>query len=330
MPNYRIIGGDQKQYGPVTAEELRQWIAEGRLSGDSLVLTQDGGNWQHLSTLPEFADALRSQVGAPPVVGRMISADQALAREPELRIGECLGDGWKFFTSNAGFVFGAVFIVWLACAFKSTVGFIPVVGGILSFFVGFAYLLLGGVLTGGLCLACLRRMRGEPATVGDVFTGFKLCFVQLMLAGALTTILTQIGFIFCGVPGIYLTVAWTFALPLVADKRLEFWSAMELSRKVVTRVWFEMLLLLIIVFLPVIAFQIFSATKMSGMFYGMWQEANSDVMRLLEVLKQHAPELEATAVKLVLPWLAVVMLNLLFAVGALLRAYENLFGPRKP
>ncbi|MCU0785077.1 MAG: GYF domain-containing protein [Verrucomicrobia bacterium] len=320
MPNYKIIGGDQKQYGPVTAEELRQWIAEGRLSGESLVLTQDGGTWQHLSTLPEFADALRSQVGAPPVVGRTISADQILTREPELRIGECLGAGWKFFASDAAFVFAAVLVVGVL---NLVMAFTPFIGGMV-------HLLFSGVLVGGLYLACLRRMRGEPAAVGDVFAGFKLCFVQLMLAGSLTTILTQIGFLFCIVPGIFLTVVWVFALPLVADNRLEFWSAMELSRKVVTRVWFKMFWLLVIVFLPVIAFNVFSGIKTGTMLYGMWEEAHFDVMRLLEIFKQHTAELVAAGVKLALVGQAVLIVNMLFAVGALMHAYENLFGPRKP
>ena len=320
MANYKIIGGDQKQYGPITAEELRQWVAEGRLNGESLVLTHDGGTWQHLSTLPEFADALRTQIGAPPVVGRTISADEALVGDPELRLGKCLTGGWRFFASNAGFVLAAVLVVSLL---NLVMAFIPVIGGLV-------HLLLNGVLMGGLYLACLRQMRGEPAAVGDVFDGFKLCFVQLMLAGALTTILTQIGLLICVVPGLFLAVAWIFALPLVADKRLEFWSAMELSRKVVTRVWFQVFSLLVIVFLPVIAFNIFSGIKTGTMFYGMWEEAHSDVTRLLEVVRQHATELTSIGVKFTLLGHAIFAATLLFAVGALMHAYENLFGARKP
>ena len=29
---YKIIGGDQKEYGPVTAEQLRLWVTEGRVA----------------------------------------------------------------------------------------------------------------------------------------------------------------------------------------------------------------------------------------------------------------------------------------------------------
>ena len=47
-------------------------------------------------------------------------------------------------------------------------------------------------------------------------------------------------------PGIYLAVSWIFALPLVIDKGMDFWDAMELSRRVVTRHWWRMLGFLIV------------------------------------------------------------------------------------
>jgi uncharacterized membrane protein len=35
----------------------------------------------------------------------------------------------------------------------------------------------------------------------------------------------------------YLNTCWLFALPLVGDKGLPFWPAMELSRRVVSKHW---------------------------------------------------------------------------------------------
>ena len=32
MANYTIIGGDTKEYGPISADDVRQWISEGRLN----------------------------------------------------------------------------------------------------------------------------------------------------------------------------------------------------------------------------------------------------------------------------------------------------------
>lgn len=54
---FKIIGADQKEYGPVSADELRQWIAEGRANGQTLVQS-DGGAWRPLGSFPEFAFGL--------------------------------------------------------------------------------------------------------------------------------------------------------------------------------------------------------------------------------------------------------------------------------
>jgi len=32
MPDYKIIGADGLEYGPVSAEQIRQWMAEGRVN----------------------------------------------------------------------------------------------------------------------------------------------------------------------------------------------------------------------------------------------------------------------------------------------------------
>ena len=54
---YKIIGADQKEYGPVTADQLRQWITEGRVSGQTQVLPEGATEWKALGDLPEFATA---------------------------------------------------------------------------------------------------------------------------------------------------------------------------------------------------------------------------------------------------------------------------------
>jgi hypothetical protein len=323
MMNYKIIGGDGQQYGPVTADELRQWIAEGRLNAQSLVQFEGASKWKPLGGFSEFAEALKP-VAAPPRIPAPANptewSSQILAREPELRLAECLRSGGSFFAANPGFVLGAVTLTWLL---NGAMMFFPFIGGIL-------HLILGGVLTGGLYFACLRRMRGERATVGSIFDGFKLCFVQLMLAGAITKLLSQFALLLCLLPGIYLFVAWIFVLPLVADKRLEFWSAMELSRKIVTRVWFSIFLLLALAFLPFVATQFIGGLKIWSYFWETFRAANFELAGWLSTMQQHFVPLT----KLMVTWGVIgqvaLLASLFFAVGALMRAYENLFGERKP
>ncbi len=65
---YKIVGADQKEYGPITEEQLRQWITEGRANGQTIARFEDGP-WKPLSTFPQFASMLGSSpppVGSPP------------------------------------------------------------------------------------------------------------------------------------------------------------------------------------------------------------------------------------------------------------------------
>jgi type II secretory pathway pseudopilin PulG len=64
MANYTLIGGDQKQYGPVTTEQLRQWILDGRLNPQSQAKAESDAEWRPLSAFPEFAPALAARSAA--------------------------------------------------------------------------------------------------------------------------------------------------------------------------------------------------------------------------------------------------------------------------
>ena len=64
MASYQIIGADQKEYGPVNEDQLRQWITEGRANAQTIVRSGDGP-WKPLSTFTEFASALGT-VPPPP------------------------------------------------------------------------------------------------------------------------------------------------------------------------------------------------------------------------------------------------------------------------
>jgi hypothetical protein len=62
---YRIIGADGKPYGPVSAEQLRAWIAERRAHAQTLAQTEGAASWKPLATFPEFADLAVPPAYAP-------------------------------------------------------------------------------------------------------------------------------------------------------------------------------------------------------------------------------------------------------------------------
>ncbi len=63
---YKIIGADGRQYGPVSAAQIKQWIAEGRVESRTPVFTDGGVDWIFAGLLPEFASCFPGTV--PPAV----------------------------------------------------------------------------------------------------------------------------------------------------------------------------------------------------------------------------------------------------------------------
>jgi GYF domain 2 len=53
---YTIIGGDGKQYGPISESDIRKWIAEGRLNAQSLAKAESDAEFRTLAAFPELAD----------------------------------------------------------------------------------------------------------------------------------------------------------------------------------------------------------------------------------------------------------------------------------
>jgi hypothetical protein len=329
---YKIIGGDHNEYGPVTADELTQWIAEGRLNGQSLVRLEGSTQWQPLASFPEFEAALAAQVrhddaippSPPPALDPLAWCAQIANRPPELSIGGCLSRSWSLLAGNAGLLWGAVALVWLV---GTACEQLP--------FGSQAYGLLRGVFFGGLYLVFLKRIRGEPTSASEAFSGFRIRFAQLFLAGLVSALLTGVGLLCClVVPGIYLLVAWVFAVPLVADKGIEFWTAMELSRKVATRVWFQLFALLLLAFLPSVVVTVYVQSQVANLlmpfFHELFSGGAANPEHLTQMASDLKPQLEHFARSQGLLVRLVLLLNLPFGLGALMYAYEALFGPRPP
>src|SRR5277367_4935972 len=76
---YKIIGADQKEYGPVSAEQLRQWIAEGRVNGQTRVQAVDAMEWKSMADVPEFSDILPK---APPPSAMPVVPIKPLPKQP--------------------------------------------------------------------------------------------------------------------------------------------------------------------------------------------------------------------------------------------------------
>jgi hypothetical protein len=52
---YKIIGADGREYGPVTTDQLKKWITEGRVTTQTRAQAEGASDWKLLGDFPEFA-----------------------------------------------------------------------------------------------------------------------------------------------------------------------------------------------------------------------------------------------------------------------------------
>ncbi|MDD3179098.1 MAG: DUF4339 domain-containing protein [Opitutaceae bacterium] len=233
---FTIIGADGNEYGPASAETVKQWIAAGRADGHTKARREGETDWIPLEKIPEFADVFAAAPATSPTPEPGIGVDpksfaaDLVARSGGLDIGSCYNRSWELLKANYWPLVGVTFVVVFLVAAG---GSIPVVDILVS-------LLLTGVFYGGLFGYYLAKIRGQPANFGDAFNGFSVALVPLMLATLVSSLLILAGFLLLILPGIYLAVAYMFTYLLIFDKKLEFWTAMEVSRRVITAHWWQM------------------------------------------------------------------------------------------
>ena len=84
---FTIIGGDGREYGPVTAEQIRGWIKAGRANLDTKARAEGATEWQRLSDFAEFAPPSRTTAArGATAVGRIQFYRARPQRPPSSRI----------------------------------------------------------------------------------------------------------------------------------------------------------------------------------------------------------------------------------------------------
>ena len=144
---YKIIGADGREYGPITTEQLRQWIAEGRANAQTKVLPEGATEWKSLSELPEFAAAAASP---PPTL--VVTPTPVLADASQVN-GPATGLMIVAILLIVGHVLGLVFNLVGASFLNATQGpnqaWSNFMSGTIGVVVGIVGLLISGVILFG-------------------------------------------------------------------------------------------------------------------------------------------------------------------------------------
>jgi hypothetical protein len=106
---YKIIGEDGKEYGPVTSEQIRQWIAEGRVESRTPVFVDGAKDWNFVGLLPEFAGSFASPGAAPRVPQPITPPPRGTSTAGQLP----KTNGY----AQAGLIFGILSVTCCCCGF---------------------------------------------------------------------------------------------------------------------------------------------------------------------------------------------------------------------
>jgi ankyrin repeat protein len=196
-PTYNIIGDDQKEYGPLTVDQLNQWIQEGRLNGATEIRSTDSRQWKLLREVPEFAALLR-----PPPPTQPVKRPASSLADISFTLGIISSLTICFGIITRGFVrtldYGAPSPLAI---FANLLGLLAVIFGTISFFRKVNKLRAAtGIVTGGLgflpvllALLVLLLVPSSPryragmihwadSMVFDSVGGFEIAVTNLQIA----------------------------------------------------------------------------------------------------------------------------------------------------
>ncbi len=98
----------------------------------------------------------------------------------------------------------------------------------------------------GLIMMGLKQANDHKIIINDVFA-YHSEIGRLLLASLLISLFMTIGLILFIVPGLYVMLVYVFTFPLMIDKKLGIWEAMELSRRSVSVHWFRFVIFDIVI-----------------------------------------------------------------------------------
>jgi uncharacterized membrane protein len=169
----------------------------------------------------------------------VVSGAQQHQLKPDWTIGEVLSEAWKLKDGFKGTYWGAlvIFIVInliLAGVFQligNDTNLMKTIAQAVTAFLTYPLFV-------GLLMLAIKRSAGVPTSASMVLDYYPKT-VPIFLTYLLMMVMIVIGFVLLVFPGIYLAVAYMLALPLLVDKKLGIWEALETSRKAITPCWFR-------------------------------------------------------------------------------------------
>ncbi|MBN2411367.1 hypothetical protein JXQ31_06715 [candidate division KSB1 bacterium] len=100
-------------------------------------------------------------------------------------------------------------------------------------------ILVIGPLTVGFFIAINKKIKGAKCEINDLAKGFQF-FVSAFLSSVIVSFFISLGFILLIIPGIIVSALYMFTPLFIAEQNMDFWAAMEASRKLAMKHLFDL------------------------------------------------------------------------------------------
>jgi uncharacterized membrane protein len=180
------------------------------------------------------------------------NVNDALSGNYNLDIGEVFSEAWQKINGFKLKALGA-FVVLYSVLFLAMLGLTFILGvepqaeqnPVVGLIIQLVATLIIYPMSAGILMMGIHQVSGKPVSIGMMFGYFDQT-LRLFLLYVVMIIMIAIGFILLILPGIYLAVAYATALPLLIEKKMGVWEALETSRKALSKRWFTVFALFIL------------------------------------------------------------------------------------
>jgi len=204
---------------------------------------------------PSFVQRIKegAEISVSALSGQFGSVEKALNGQVDFSISAILKEAWRLVRGSKLIIVGGIVCMYVAIFGVSMLTGIavamlmPVMAGSstsmiigvgLQFVIQLLMMAIMYPFMAGLFMVGIRRSAGLPVSFSMIFGYFNRT-LPLLILNVIMTILVIIGFFLLVLPGIYLTVSYILAMPLLVEKNLSPWQALETSRKAVGKKWFK-------------------------------------------------------------------------------------------